>query len=329
MSAFLDEVRADLLADDAERPRSQQIETGGSQLLGCRAEAVLRLNGVPQSDPRMSWQAFVGSAIDERLGAARLRRRPWLMVQHRTVYGGVPFSVDEYDPQTKALSDWKTKDNAAACAEALKYVKDRQRAQIHGGAAGLRAEGFDVETVRLVFIPRAGSMDGARVFEEPFSQEWADRGVEWAAEIGDLAERIGVDSSRRVADSLDGLRDEMPSFCSSYCPYFTVCRGAGESDTANPDPVVLETAQRYTAAWIEAKEAEARRDYYKEQLAGQPSVVTDGWKVGWSRDTRYYEDEPDLSAVDVAAYEAIVGALPRKPVMRGKSPSLTPRKVRK
>lgn len=353
MSDFLADLYADLLADEQDRPRSQQVEIGGSGLFGCRAEHVLRLNGVPQSDPRLSWEAFVGSAIDHRIGEARLRRNPDLLVQLRVEYAGVWFTIDEFDPATKTLRDWKSKDSAAACGEAVAMmVEDRpgheqKRAQLHGGAAGLIAAGYEVEQIQLVFLPRAGSFDGARLFTESFSREWADKGTEWAAEV--------IGEARRVADAIDAdlaaildepdngpsfagnvdildfippLRDKPPFFCQAYCPFVTTCRGEGEVDTVDPDPQILDAAQRFVIAKLEYDEAEARKNYYRDLLRGAPAVTTDGWRVGWSRDTRSEELVPDLDAVDVEQYEFVIGRLPRKVKVTGKAPSLTPRKVR-
>jgi hypothetical protein len=261
MTDFLTDLRADLQRWDAEFwPRSQQTATGGSDLFGCRAERVLRLNGVPYSEPDWGWQAFVGSAIDDRIGRQRQQLHPGLLTQHRTTYRNVPFTIDEFDPVDAALSDWKSKDTAAKCATAARNVTDRQRAQIHGGAAGLRAEGWTVRKVRLVFVPRAGDLSGAAVFEEPFSQAWADRGAEWAAEVGALAESVGPRLAAGDLSVLDGLRDENPRFCHRYCAYAGLCRGTPATE--------------------------------------------------WAQDVQV-ESAPDLTAVDVDAYEVLVGPLPR------------------
>jgi hypothetical protein len=333
MTDFLDELHADLLADEQNRPRSQQVEIGGSGLFGCRAEHVLRLNGVPQSDPRLSWEAFVGSAIDHRIGEARLRRHPELIVQKQLAYRDVKFTVDEHSPSEKILRDWKSKDNAAACAEAVLMMQenrpghDQKRAQLHGGAAALIAAGHEVDTIQLVFLPRSGGFDGARLFTEPFSREWADKGVEWAAEVIDIAEAVAYNPVEKI----DGLRDKPYFFCAAYCPFLTACRGeTGEPDTVEPDPAILDAAQRFLIARIEADEATQRRDYYRDMLRGAPPVVTEGWKVAWSRDTRETEYVRDTSVIDPDQWEFITGeSLPVKAVTRGKAASLTPRKVRK
>src|SRR6185312_9753408 len=155
---------------------SQQVEIGGSGLFGCRAEHVLRLNAVPQSDPRMSWEAFVGSAIDHRIGEARLLRHPELVVQEQLAYRGVKFTVDEYSPSEKLLRDWKSKNSASDCAKAVRMMEkstaghEQKRAQLHGGAAALIEAGHEVESIQLVFLPRAGGFDGARLFTEPFDR---------------------------------------------------------------------------------------------------------------------------------------------------------------
>lgn len=349
---FLDELYADLLAEELDRPRSQQVEIGGSGLFGCRAEHVLRLNGVPQSDPRLSWEAFVGSAIDHRIGEARLRRRPHLLVQQRLEYRGVFFTIDEYDKNDRTLSDWKTKDSAGACSEAVAMMResraghDQKRAQLHGGAAALRAAGHEVDQIRLVFLPRAGDFDGAQIFEEPFSQEWADKGVEWAADVMQIKHRIDHEAASFLAsdhgfgadpvstnqdhavDSIDGLRDKPPFFCQAYCPFVTTCRGENATaDTVDPDPILLDAAQRYVTAKLEADESAQRRDYYRGLLQGAPPIVTEGWKIAWSGGREKVDEEVDLEAVK-EAYEIVIGPLPTREVVSQTTRSLRATKVR-
>ena len=59
----LERVAAEMAAYDAARARSLQVETGASGIYGCRAQTLLRLSGMPASDPGVSWQALVGTAI--------------------------------------------------------------------------------------------------------------------------------------------------------------------------------------------------------------------------------------------------------------------------
>jgi hypothetical protein len=331
--SILYEIEADLVAADSKRPRSQQIAIGGSGLFGCRAEHVLRLNGVPQSDPRLSWQAFVGSAMDERLGEARKLARPQMLIQERLEYGAVWFTIDEYDPETKTLSDYKTKDNAAACSEAVLMMEEarpgheQKRAQLHGGAAALIASGYPVDSIQLVFLPRSGGFDGARLFTEPFSREWADKGVEWAAETITLADGFAHDSDP-PSEVVAHLRDKPPFFCHAYCPFVSTCRGEGQADTAEPDPMQLDAAQRYIAARFDADEAAARRDYYRDLLAGSPPIVTDGWKIAWSGGNPKTVEEVDDAAVR-EGYEFIFGSLPVREVVKTSARSLRATKVRK
>jgi hypothetical protein len=124
------------------------------------------------------------------------------------------------------------------------------------------------------------------------------------------------------------LRDKPPFFCHAYCPFVSTCRGEGQADTAEPDPMQLDAAQRYIAARFDADEAAARRDYYRDLLAGSPPIVTDGWKIAWSGGNPKTVEEVDDAAVR-EGYEFIFGSLPVREVVKTSARSLRATKVRK
>lgn len=217
----LDEVEAEVTRWDASRPRSQQISLGASDLFGCRAQKLLKLTGVPQSNPRLSWQALVGTAVHAVFEKAA---PAGVITEQRFEYRGVWATVDRYDPNTAKLTDFKGKDNKQAITKVAKSGPSLgHQAQVHVGAAALIQAGFDVQTVEILYFPRAGAFTGAYLWSSYFDRELADAAVEWAAE---QTGRAAWHDSTSAPNALDGLRDEDARFCRSYCEWHDVCRGA-------------------------------------------------------------------------------------------------------
>jgi hypothetical protein len=210
---------------DRNRPRSQQVAIGASQLLGCRAATILRLNEIPETDGRLRWDALVGTAIH---AVAEQAAPDTVIVEGRFSYRGVWATVDRYDPTTRILTDIKSKADALALHKARRYGPSRQhKAQLHLGAAALQEAGHEVAGVELLYLPRNGKPEDAFTWGpiEP-SRAAADFAAEWAEWVTrEAAERKG----RPVAEQVEGLQDERPQFCRDYCPFVTACRGPVET----------------------------------------------------------------------------------------------------
>lgn len=204
---------------DRERPRSQQVELGASQLLGCRAAAILRLNRVPESDPRLRWDALVGTAIHSVCEAAA---GEGVLSEVRFQYRGVWATIDRYE--APVLTDVKTKKDAAAIRTVQRFGPSRQNvAQVMLGAAALQEAGFPVERVELLYLPRVGEPSDAWVWSAEPDRAAADEAAEWAAKVDATAlDRAHLEPAEMVW----GLQDEAEPFCRSYCAHVTTCRGA-------------------------------------------------------------------------------------------------------
>ena len=313
----IDVVRAELAAWDADRPRSQQVETGASQVFGCRAESVLRLSGIPESDPRSSWPAKVGTAIHSMFETAARHGDPTgsLLLEHRVMYHGVPATVDRYDPATKRLTDYKTKDDDADVRDIARHGPDREhQAQIHLGAAGLIEEGHEVDTVELLYVPRAGlnGLDDAYLYSVPFDRQLADEAAEWVASQIDRADDmvVEVEDGHLVGDPLEGLRDKMPSWCRQFCEYHTLCRGP-EALPALDDRLVGIAAEYYDAK-TRQKEAEAELKHLRPELDGIQGEGG-GLTVSWSGGNTKLTEQPDVERA-LEEYAAFIGPVPTKQV---------------
>ena len=222
----LDEIEA----WDRSRPRSQQIDLGALQLLGCRAAAVLRLNEVPETDGRLRWDALVGVAIHSACEAAAPEG---VLVEQRFQYRGVWATVDRYDPRTKTLTDVKTKEDVLAIRKVQKYGPSRtHKAQLHLGAAALQEAGHPVELVELLYLPRVGQPEDAWVWGPVApDRKAADYAAEWA---GWVTREAGERRHLPAWGQVEGLQDERPDFCRRYCPFVSACRGEVPEPVAAP-----------------------------------------------------------------------------------------------
>lgn len=213
-------VLLEIEAWDRNRPRSQQVELGASNAFGCRAAAVLQLNRVPESDPRLRWDSLVGTAIHL---VAQMAAGPGVMAEERFAYRGVTASVDRYDPARKTLTDVKTKDTAAKVRSVARFGPKREHiAQVHLGAAALQEAGYEVERVELLYLPRVGDPKAAYVWDDVPDRAIADEAVDWI----EKANATALDRAHmEPADMVWGLQDEAESFCRDYCAHVSLCRG--------------------------------------------------------------------------------------------------------
>lgn len=295
--SILEELAADVARWDAARARSQQTEPGASQTFACRAATVLRANGIPESDPRLSWQAVVGTAIHGVIDEAREQAG-----EQRLTYRGVPCTIDEIAPPV--VRDWKSKDTAAEIATVRRDgPRDGQVGQVMLGAAAAIDAGHEITTVELVFVPRAGRLEDGWVWSAPFSRDIADAAADWHETVRKLIdERAGLPAVEQV----DGLRDEPPSFCWAYCPFVTACRGERPEH-----PPVDEGVADVAAEYLEAK---ALEDEVKVRLAKAKAFLDrydDLSSVGlrWQGGNPLKGDEVDMDAVAFL----LGGNLPMKP----------------
>ena len=305
----LDAFRAEIAAWDKGRARSQQTAAGASQTYGCRAETVLRANGVPETDVTDGWAAVVGTALHS---LAEFAAGDGVIVEYRTVYRGVPATIDRY--HNGILSDLKTKRDAAAISQVRNYgPTEGQVGQIMLGAAGLIAEGHKVDTVELLFVPRSGSLDDAFLWSAPFDRALADKAADWHAEVRDLiADRAGQDPAVQA----EGLRDQPPSWCYSYCAFRTACRGPAERPQ-DVDPLVEATAQEYLTADEQEKDAKTRKDAAKRFLEPYQTLPGLRWQGGNVRTAV----QLDLDRM-TEEYRALIGEPPMTTVEKTTARSL-------
>ena len=289
MTDLIAELAADLLAFETSRPRAMQVETGASQVGGCRAETVFRLRGTPQSDPRISWQAWVGNAIHERLALVRGGNSRYLCEQ-RFTYKGVPATVDLVDMEAKTVVDYKSKDSAD---DFPAEPRPEWLTQVNLGAAGANAAGVEVTHVAVIVLPRAGEFEAQQFGPYPVDPALADAAVEWVEETNRIA-RVPDDVLDDMLD-LTVLRDRPPMFCAQYCPYVTTCRGVPHP--VQPlDAAVAAMAAEYDAARTERDRADARMKQLRGSLVGLKGQAGE-WRIttaGGREKTEQVEDTDQI-----------------------------------
>jgi hypothetical protein len=177
----------------------------------------------------------------------------------------------------------------------------------------------------LLYIPRdSNNLDDITPWSEPFSRELADKAADFHDQMREMA--ATAQASAEPLD-LNGLRDEPPSFCEAFCSYVDTCRGPERAITPD-DPDLIDLAQRFMTAKIEADEAYARVRYYKELLDKAPPMIVDGYKLAWSGGRPKSEQAVDLDELK-AAFEMLIGPLPMTTVETFTARSFRMTKARK
>lgn len=266
------DLTADLTAYATGTDRSQQVETGASQLFDCLARTMFRLRGQP-AEKRLAWQADVGNAIHVWIAAAKRKTRPGSVVEQSFVFKGVPATVDFI--HDGCLVDWKSKDSAVE----VNAMDDEDAAghlpQLMLGAAAAREAGVRVDQVAVAFLPRSGEFT-VRVFGPyAFDEQAAVAGAEWAAN----AEQAAASD----ADPRDH-RGKPAYWCHAFCEFAKACRGErpAEPDLADLAPVAEEyRAAQDTKDVAAAKMKELRPLVFGASgLAGRVKVTTVPGKSG-------------------------------------------------
>lgn len=216
---FLDELKGAVRAYDAARPRSSQVQIGWSEVGGCRSYLSFRLKGEWPADSTDGWAAARGSAIHALLGEA-LTGWPGVHTELTTSYRGIPGHADLVVIKDNSVWDFKT-----TSLRNSKYWRRNsdslweKRVQVAGYAAGLIEDGLLDGALPviagLIVVPVDGQFGDWWIHEEPFDRSVADWGADRLLEV-----RARMQGTRLMP------RDRPESFCRSWCPFYSICRGA-------------------------------------------------------------------------------------------------------
>lgn len=316
---FLDDTIQRVRDWDASRPRSVQAEVGWSEAGGCRSAIGYRLSGTWASDETDGWAATRGTAI-HKLMEEVMDGVPGMRTELETRYRGILGHADLVQITKDAVRDWKT----TKLANSLLWQRDpdvlrQKRIQGHGYAAGLIDDGTLPEDccVALVVIPVDGGYDDWWMWEEPFDRALADEGadrVEWVA--------------AQLAAGEPLPKDKHLSFCTSWCPFVSLCRPERDDEQGSEitDPDVAAAIRGYGEVTAEISGLYKIKDAFAGQIRGVTGTTPDGWRVSM---TKPGEKKLVLDEEWVRADYAARGELVPEVLVPGAAPKLNVRKLRK
>jgi hypothetical protein len=183
-SALIESWARDIILDhELNRPRSRQVAIGPSAAgAKCDRQIAMQIAGVQRvhfSDPL---KAYVGTGLHLMMDdAVSLRDRDTgrYLTEHPVEYRGVAGSVDVFDRVTGRVMDWKSKDIAKI--KRLRKsgrMSDEYRIQQNIYAAGLLAQGENVTSISLVYLPTNGDLADIYVQTEAVDLALADRAID-------------------------------------------------------------------------------------------------------------------------------------------------------
>jgi hypothetical protein len=272
-----------LVKVDSSRPRSLQTAIGVSQLGGCRRQVWHKTQGHEETNPTLRLPAIMGTAIHAAIESAI--SSPEVLIEHRVEIEGLPpATIDYFDPKTGEVVDWKT----ITLKNVPYFVSQQKRWQVQTYAYLLTQQGYEVNTVTLVGIPRDGTEDDIVVYSEPYAEWVALEALAWLEDI-------------KTMEEAPAPQREPVSFCQKYCGFYgDLCQGISKDISGDPivDGTVTDAASRYVALSTEIRKLEAEKDAAKAALEGQQGVTLDGIRIGWSEIAG--RQTPDMEAIKKA-----------------------------
>jgi hypothetical protein len=151
--------------------------------------------------------AWMGTAIHDAIERKIKRTDNPFTPRYRTemevTHDGLTGHVDLYDTETYEVVDWKT----ITKKKVSYFPSSQQRMQVQIYGYLLTQNGYRVDNVTLVGIPRDGNELDLVVHTEPYEPLIAQEGLAWV---------------RSITDNLDVIPEpeESRRFCQDYCQFF-------------------------------------------------------------------------------------------------------------
>jgi len=279
------------------RPRSNQVQIGPSELGGCRRKVWYRLNDQPETnDAELKLAAIMGTAIHSAIESAFAGDNS-IVLEQTVEYNGMKAHVDAFVPETGDVIDWKT-----VKAKNLSYFPSQQQrwqVQVYGYLIDKAGKGKP-RTVNLGAIPRDGDERDIKVHSEAYDESIALEALSWLEAIKESAKAPAPE------------RDE--SYCKFYCKYYDAsgemgCVGLKKERTKNDLPVIEDeavslTALEYVQIDEKIKSLETQKEALRENLSGITGVTKTGYEIKWST--------VQSNTVDKEAVEKALGFIPTK-----------------
>ncbi|CAB4194588.1 CRISPR-associated Cas4-like protein [uncultured Caudovirales phage] len=278
-----------LTDSDKERPRSQQVRVGPSEIGGCSRRVWYKLHDVAQTNPdTLRLAAIMGTALHSMIEDV-FAGDPQYLIETEVEVGEIMGHIDLIDTETNTIWDWKT-----TTKNSLSYFgSEQQKSQVHLYGYLANQNGIQVDYVGLVAIARDGNENDIVEIVEPYN------------------EAIALDAIakyNRIKKQEEPPRPEKDaSFCENYCPYFGECPGivnaSSEEPIENEEMVLL--IKNYKDLQGQSKAVSAQIDFIKARLEGTTGITPDGTQVKWV-------SVAGRETIDEAAVQAELGYVPKK-----------------
>jgi hypothetical protein len=194
-----------LTAKDGTRARSTQKRLGPSEVGGCRRRTFYKLNDQPKTNSTLRLSAIMGTAIHKTIEEAFYRQDPFgekYVLEMEVEHNGLMGHIDLYMPLEKELVDWKT----TKLKNLKTFPSHEQKMQVNLYGYLLRNNGYELETVTLVGIPRDGDERQVVVWSQPYDDAIAQEGLEWLKELENTTEMPAP--------------EKYAAFCALYCDFY-------------------------------------------------------------------------------------------------------------
>ena len=199
-----------LKSQDNQRDRSKQVEVGPSAIGGCRRRVWHTLKQTEKTNLQTdSLSAIMGTFIHAGIAEAITREDPFgdnFLIEQQMTSDVITGNIDLFIKDKGIVVDWKT-----TKVKSLRYFPSKsQLFQVHVYGWLLEYNGYKVNQVSLVAIPRDGEMGDIKVHIEPYSKDIAEEGLKWLAGVKEIVTK----------DLPPPAPEEKIFFCSRYCSYF-------------------------------------------------------------------------------------------------------------
>ena len=286
-----------LLAGDAKRSRSTQVQIGPSEVGGCRRKVWYRLNDQPETnDNELKLAAIMGTAIHAEIERA-LADNPDVLIETEVEYNGMKAHIDAFVPSTGDVIDWKT----SKIKNLGYFPSTQQRWQVQLYGYLLAKNGYAVNRVSLVAIARDGDERDIKVHTENYDESIALEALGWLAVVKEAKEAPAPEKDA--------------NYCQFYCKFYDAtgqmgCVGLKKELTAVSDVIIDDAdidknALLYLQLAVQIKELEAQQDSLKASFEGLLGVTNSGIEVSWTT-------VMGRESVDSSEVEKLLGFVPKK-----------------
>lgn len=283
-----------MVEHEQEKPRSQQLRLGPSELGGCREYIRNVIAGTPQqtSDewPAAAvmgtlWGDYVEGVVGDKLGAVTQVPVTTTLPNGLIVSG----TADMVFVEKNMLADGKTKDGLAGVRRDGASLENKVQVSIY--VLGLVQMGVLSEgaTAVLLYCDRSG--EEQELFEVVVTWDEIEYYIQVVCDRLDdvLTAQEHIDDGE--VEWARALRDKTPPFCYServMCPFRDLCWKGSEwvPDEVITDEEVLRVIAEFVQARSDVADAMGRKDHYRAGLIGVSGRTPDGYSVTWPGDGR-------------------------------------------